>query len=611
MTRENSLRRADRGSGGARARGRLKIGDDWNAITIIALSQSNPMKAVAELIENSIDAKAHSVTVTRGREGGRHYLSIKDDGEGVPRDAAGLPDFRYVATHICDSVKRRLKQDGVAGLQGEFGIGLLSFWTIGEELAMTSAGSDRRPYQMIMRRGDPSYTVQPKRSLIPDAGTEVRISPLLEGMRSLSGEKIQWYLASELRDRIHQTAVKITVVDRLARKQYLVEPRQYEGRLLHQLPPIRTNFGDAYAELYINEPSDANRVALFRRGTRVIEDLVQIDDFARPPWTLRQLQGHIDAAFVELTPGTRAGVIRDAAYTALREGMRALEVRLIDLIEEQRRAEEERASRDQLRVIQRAFREALLALPAEEYDWFDIHTKAFRPEPGGQLAEEPAVAASSDASDGAAEPNVGAASQRDFFEFAGPLFGVAVSPASSVVRVGECRELRALPRDRSRRRVERELEFEWRILEGAGELVGTAHQTVVYHAPAEPGMTRLQVVVRQRDATCAGEALITVTNELVAQFGESNAPAQGLPGYTFERAPGGSWRSRFDTERNLIVVNNGHRDFVFASRGKTLKLRYLLRLYAKELVLRNFMGLPGDQLLERMIELSLRAEEHL
>ena len=42
-----------------------------------------------------------------------------------------------------------------------------------------------------------------------------------------------------------------------------------------------------------------------------------------------------------------------------------------------------------------------------------------------------------------------------------------------------------------------------------------------------------------------------------------------------------------------------------------LKLRYLIRLYAKELILRNFMGLPGDQLLERMIELSLHAEEHL
>ena len=74
------------------ARGRLRIGDDWNAITIIALSQSSPLKAIAELVENSIDAKAHSVTITRGREGGRHFLAIRDDGEGLPRDAEGRPD---------------------------------------------------------------------------------------------------------------------------------------------------------------------------------------------------------------------------------------------------------------------------------------------------------------------------------------------------------------------------------------------------------------------------------------------------------------------------------------------------------------------------------------
>jgi Histidine kinase-, DNA gyrase B-, and HSP90-like ATPase len=69
------------------ARGKLKIGDDWNAIRIIALSQNNPLKAIAEFVENSVDAHARTVTITRGREHGEHYLSIKDDGEGVPRDA--------------------------------------------------------------------------------------------------------------------------------------------------------------------------------------------------------------------------------------------------------------------------------------------------------------------------------------------------------------------------------------------------------------------------------------------------------------------------------------------------------------------------------------------
>src|SRR6195256_4594017 len=154
------------------ARGKLKIGDDWNAITIIALSQSNPLKAIAELVENSIDARARNVTITRGRESGRHFLAIRDDGEGVPRDGEGRPDFRYVATHICDSVKRRLKAEGTSALQGEFGIGLLSFWTAGDELTMTSTGADQRAYQMFMRKGDPGYVVAPQRTLFGDAGTE-------------------------------------------------------------------------------------------------------------------------------------------------------------------------------------------------------------------------------------------------------------------------------------------------------------------------------------------------------------------------------------------------------------------------------------------------------
>ena len=92
--------------------GKLRIGDDWNAIRIIALSQSNPLKAIAEFVENSIDAHAKTITITRGKEHNAHYLAIKDDGDGVPRDADGLPDFKYVATHICDSIKRRLKADG-------------------------------------------------------------------------------------------------------------------------------------------------------------------------------------------------------------------------------------------------------------------------------------------------------------------------------------------------------------------------------------------------------------------------------------------------------------------------------------------------------------------
>jgi hypothetical protein len=595
-------------------RGKLKIGDDWNAIRIIALTQSNPLKAIAEFVENSIDANAKTIRITRGREHGAHYLAIKDDGNGVPRDADGLPDFKYVATHICDSIKRRLRADGNGmGLQGEFGIGLLSFWTVGDILTMTSTGADQRTYQMTMRKGDPRYDVSPRRVLFAEKGTELRISPLLEGIRTLSGEKIQWYLASELRDRIKDAHVRVTVIDKLARKQYEVEPRQFEGRLLHRLPLIRAPYGDAYAELYLAEPADSSRVALTRSGTRVIEDLASLPGLDHAPWSSRYVQGLIDAPFLNLTPGTRSGIIQDERYAALVAALEPMEAHVKGLIEEQQRAEEEQASQQSLRAIQRAFHEALLALPREEYDWFDVQGRAHREGgPGGPNGDGAISASQVEAAvPGLVEPAPADAQQRQFFDYAGPLYGVVISPAASTTPLNEVRKFRALPRDRSRRRVHKDLRFNWEILEGDGSLQGVGDQEVEYRAPAIPGLARLRVTVIQRETACSAEALVTITDSLEVAMSSAVITTRGLPGYTFERAAGELWRCRFDTERNIIVVNSGHRDFVFATRNRALQLRYLARLYVKELVLKNFGGLPADQLLERMIELSLYAEEKL
>jgi hypothetical protein len=318
--------------------------------------------------------------------------------------------------------------------------------------------------------------------------------------------------------------------------------------------------------------------------------------------------------FLNLTPGTRSGIIHDERYAALSEELQPLEAHLKALIEAQLRAEEEQASRQSLRAIQRAFREALLALPPEEYDWFDIQARgrseSGSPRPGaGEVGLATGEEETADL--GAAEPSFNSGVQRQFFDYPGPLFSVVISPASSTTRVNERRRFRALPRDRSRRRVEDELQFSWEIAAGGGSLASTVDQEVEYLAPATPGLARLTVSVRQREVICTADALITISASLETSMNEAIVNARGLPGYTFERAAGELWRSRFDVERNLIIVNGGHRDFVFATRNRALQLRYLVRLYVKELVLRNFAGISPDQLLERMIELSLYAEEKL
>src|SRR2546425_9405689 len=280
---------------------------------------------------------------------------------------------------------------------------------------MTSSGADQRVYQMVMSKGDPRYIVKLRRVLFAEAGTELKISPLLAGIRGLSGEKIQWYLASELRDRIRNTQVRVTVIDKLARKQYQVEPRQFEGRLLHQLPAVRSPFGEAYGELYLTEPAEDCRVALTRDGTRVIADIGTLPGLERPPWSSGYLQGLIDVPYLNLTPGTRSGIVHDERYGAFLEALVPLEAHLNGLIEAQRRAEEEQANRESLRAIQRAFREAMVALPREEYDWFDIQARS--PEAGAKVeprGQSPAHEES--AMGGVTEPGAVESAQRQFFD---------------------------------------------------------------------------------------------------------------------------------------------------------------------------------------------------
>jgi hypothetical protein len=590
--------------------GRLRIGDNWNAISIIALSQSNPLKAIAEFVENSIDAGARRITIIRGKEKGESFIRIIDDGEGIRKDVEGLPNFKYVATHICDSIKRQLKREGSTGIQGEFGIGLLSFWTVGENLSILSSGLDGRTYQMQMLKGDPGYKIKQKRTLIPVTGTELTITPLLPGVRHINGEKIQRYLASELRDRIRKSKLTINITDRTARKELLVEPREYSGRLLHRLPSITAAKGEVYIELYLNESSSENVVGLYRSGTRVLNSVTELDVMSREPWTSGWLEGIIDVPFLNLTPGTRSGVIHDNNFSEFTSLIKPLEDRLSEIITEQRKAEEERASRKILKSVQNALKEAILSLPKDEYDWFDIHVESRSKK--GTGADGPVIV-DDDGIPGAMDISSGeqGEAQKEFFEFAGPLFNVRISPSTAVVPVATTKNFRAIPRDQRRRLVEEGITFQWEIKDGEGVLENDHGEIVAYTAPVEPGLTTLLLTVRQDETVCTAEGIVTVTDTMIPKHDISAVSKKGMPGYTFRRAPGELWRSQFDEKQNVIVVNNGHRDFVYASKNRARKLRYICRLFSKELIHRNFPGLPADQLLERMIELSLYTEDNL
>src|SRR2546422_5316845 len=84
----------------------LQPADAFDLIRWLARSQSDPRKAVAELVQNAIDANARAIVIERRRRGRRAVLVVRDDGDGIRPDEDRETALRYIATHIGRSHKR-------------------------------------------------------------------------------------------------------------------------------------------------------------------------------------------------------------------------------------------------------------------------------------------------------------------------------------------------------------------------------------------------------------------------------------------------------------------------------------------------------------------------
>ena len=102
---------------------RLRPANPFDLIRLIAHSQSDPRKAMAELVQNSLDADAERVTITRHRQRGDVVISVVDDGRGVFPDAERPDALRRIATDrrigpwlLADELCRRGEHDVAAAV---------------------------------------------------------------------------------------------------------------------------------------------------------------------------------------------------------------------------------------------------------------------------------------------------------------------------------------------------------------------------------------------------------------------------------------------------------------------------------------------------------------
>jgi hypothetical protein len=590
--------------------GTLRIGDQWNAINIIAHSQTHPLKAVCELAENAIDAACSHIQIVRRRSKGQLYLDLIDDGSGVLPDFDGVPDFGRIATHVCDSMKRQLDAGERVGVHGEYGIGLLSFWSLGERFRMICEGSDGRQYELLLERGKRTYTVSLVRGSLAMGGTRVIVGPLLESTRKVvTGEKLARYLSSELRDRIRSSNVEIRIVDRVSRKETLVEPRQFEGDRVEVPDAVRTAFGDIAVELYFRDAASQGEsgVAICKDGTRVLRDITELIHFQHSPWSESRIEGILDFGAFNLAPGTRGGIVPDERLHAFTEAAKTLESTLANALEQREQAESDKASRDILKQVHRAFRNALRELPSEEYVFFDIpeakHSlrgSSASKHGGGKSADARAISSSA-ADPSSVEPGL----EQGLLPISpGALGSVRIATRHPRRSPGEECRLRAVARDEHGLTIEEGVAYFWSVAIG---------ESIAIHAENDAASVRAEIVGQVTVEVSAAKDGRTVTDQVVVKFVEDaeqmdDDGGKGLPSYRLEPEHGQPWRSRYEAKKNEIIINSAHRDFLANRTTGAKHRRYIGKLYAKEVVLINFPHESPAQVMERLIQITLRTE---
>jgi hypothetical protein len=602
-------------NGRAARSGMLRIGDQWNAINIIARSQTHPLKAVCELVENAIDAKAEQIEITRRRVKGQVYLEIADNGNGIQPNADGEPDFARIATHVCDSMKRHLATGDRQGVHGEFGIGLLSFWSLGQTLRMISGGANGNLLEMELQAGKKNYVIQPARGHLAMGGTRVIVGPLCDAARKLvTGEKLVRYLSAELRDRIRSSGVVIQVIDRLIHKQLIVRPREFAGERLACEEAIATPDGPLRVELYFRDRVDgpSEGIAVCKDGTRVLRNLTQLDALLHAPWTDGSLEGVLDYPAFELAPGTRSGIVPDDRFNAFLTAVERIEPAITRLLEARQHARAEKASQEILRQLKKAFTSALRELPPSEYLFFDLPKRQDSLEAAidrqGDNATAPGVRLRGDSSAPRTSPELETKlTPQDSLPFPpGPLHSLIILPKHPRAQPGHECTLRAVVLDEHGQSAVGEFAYQWRIIEGNGVIHGNAEVCQV----SSPAAGIVMVEVQVSDGATSASAQTSVKFLAIKIEADGNAP-QGLPTYLILAEHGKPWRSRYDQQKNEIVINSAHRDFLASCTPLAKHRRYIGKLYAKEVVLINFPHEPPGAVMERLIELTLRTEENL
>ncbi|NOT31808.1 MAG: hypothetical protein HOP15_15290, partial [Planctomycetes bacterium] len=218
---------------------RLRPQNPFDLIRLLARSQSDPRKAVAELVQNSLDAGARKIELTWLNEKGRRVLRIWDDGTGIFPELERDEALRRIATTIGHSHKRHLSpsERREQMILGKYGIGLIGFWSVSAVMEIESrVGGGPALCLRLHEDEERAELSKVRQKVLADEPTytEITLRGLHEAAaRIIRPPRLQAYLAGELRGQLLERAAELSIHDRVSRgtaqKHFLVKPQPFLG----------------------------------------------------------------------------------------------------------------------------------------------------------------------------------------------------------------------------------------------------------------------------------------------------------------------------------------------------------------------------------------------
>ena len=316
----------------------IDIGDIGSALKLLANVYPDARRALAEFVSNSADA--FSITERSGNWRGWVCKIILDERKGnitVSDNASGISyeELVRIPPHVALSSKR-----GDLEAKGHKAIGLLAFASFCERMAIVSRlEGSKETYRAEWSQDslkDPKRfpvkieleTKDPRRS----PGTDVYLQKLFKDkMHQLKKQKIIEFLKAEFSPDLREKKYELFIID--GEDRVKVEPGRYSGVSFPTLKLQTTKKEPIDLDLYISQKPGFQRVGLFIRGKKVIEDISTYPDFQNHPWNSGQIVGEISCNFLKPITGRTGGVESGPEWLRFVEVIRSIEQELATFIE--------------------------------------------------------------------------------------------------------------------------------------------------------------------------------------------------------------------------------------------------------------------------------------